>query len=182
METIDQETGEITNRQPQKHFGEALTLETKVNEIFATLGAVYGHKFSSQYPGDKALEFAKKVWMRSLKDCTPLELAKGVNYCLEQSQDAFPPTLTEFRGWCKIGSEKQKVLPNQRNESYEEYYHRTCRQYPGAEKYILSIEMAAAMTEEIKEARKNGETSVLPIMKEAQEMLRKFREGFGKIK
>lgn len=66
--------------------------------MFARLAAMYGHKFTSAYGEDPA-SLAGDTWAAGLAGLTNEQLADGLRACITRN-DAWPPSLPEFRGLC----------------------------------------------------------------------------------
>ncbi len=70
------------------------TSRRRMAVIWARFAEIYGHKWTGQY-GDKHSE----TWARGLADLSREQIANGFRWCVNQ-QDAWPPSLPEFRAAC----------------------------------------------------------------------------------
>ena len=104
---------EMTPQNPRKTRSQANSSDTDdqvtalpqraVVALWSRLMHVFGNRFESMY--GPALNDAGELtpvattWARSLRNCTPEQLATGLSACLQNGRD-WPPTLPEFWKLC----------------------------------------------------------------------------------
>lgn len=62
--------------------------------------AIYGHRFTSLFPGEQAAADWRDTWARALGDLTGDEIARGLEVCARESE--WPPSVAEFRAMCRL--------------------------------------------------------------------------------
>ena len=70
-------------------------LTSHISLLWVRLTEIYGHKFISSHG-----EADSGTWLKGLSDKEPEDIARGLAACL-QREDAWPPSLPEFRELCK---------------------------------------------------------------------------------
>ena len=70
--------------------------EKHIGELWKRMAAIYGHRWVSSF-GESDLD---KTWFIGLQDLEPRLLAVGLETCIKNRQDAWPPSLPEFRRLC----------------------------------------------------------------------------------
>lgn len=70
--------------------------EKHIGELWKRMAAVYGHRWVSSF-GETDLD---KTWLLGLQDLEPSLLAVGLESCIKNRQDSWPPSLPEFRRLC----------------------------------------------------------------------------------
>ena len=73
--------------------------------------AIFGTAWTSQYPDEKMLEFAKRTWAVEIEKLTMAELQKGFEN-ITNGNLKFAPSLSAFVGYCK-------TKPIQKTEMYK---------------------------------------------------------------
>lgn len=75
------------------------TLPTRVlDDLLARMHAILGAKFAEMYAGQKDAGVMREEWGHHLADMKPVELERGLR---ELASRKFPPTLGEFRLFCR---------------------------------------------------------------------------------
>ena len=73
----------------------SLTLTDRhVERLWERMGKIYGHKWASSYG-----LCDDGTWLAGLHDVTPEQIGRGLEKC-RISENAWPPTLPEFRAMC----------------------------------------------------------------------------------
>lgn len=74
--------------------------EAWVAKLQSRMMAIYGHKFSSLFQSEHAMDEWRDTWARALAGVTGEQIAAGLEK-LATSTDEWPPTSGEFRAMCK---------------------------------------------------------------------------------
>ena len=74
-----------------------------IDDLFVLMSAEFGHRFTSNYPTEKAEQAAKSVWCKRLDGLTASEIHLGIDRLQEYSEISFgwPPGAVEFRALCR---------------------------------------------------------------------------------
>lgn len=83
--------------------------------LWEKMTALYGHKWTSAH----GLE-DDGTWARVLGDITPVQLATGLERCVTDRDDIWPPTAPEFRMMCmgrSCDSELDAIEAQQRRQA-----------------------------------------------------------------
>lgn len=75
--------------------GDSSMSRQRMAAIWARFAEIYGHKWTSQY-GEKHSE----AWAAGLSDLNLEQIANGFRWCIKNREDAWPPSLPEFRSAC----------------------------------------------------------------------------------
>ena len=70
--------------------------EQHIKEVWRRMAAIYGHRWVSSF-GETDQD---KTWLLGLQDLEPRLLAVGLEACIKNRQDGWPPSLPEFRRLC----------------------------------------------------------------------------------
>ncbi len=68
--------------------------ENEIDQIFLRFGAIYGHRFTSLFPNQKAVKVAKAEWANALGELSGFQINQGLLRC--RSISDWNPNIPEF--------------------------------------------------------------------------------------